>query len=656
MDSPQVYIALALLLPIVGGLLALASGPAQASKAWLLGIVPGGVMSAMLLYRAVQQPLVIRWEWLPGYEIGWSVDTMGAMLICLVYLISFLVHLFSAHYLQHDKGIHRYYAELGFFTSAMLGLLAADHLLLLFVFWELVGFSSYLLIGFWFQDTAKAKSSREAFMINRVADAGLLIGVVLMVMELNQPFLSELRVQQPTWLVHLAGFGLLIGALGKSAQFPFFGWLPKAMAGPTPVSALIHAATMVAAGVYLLVRVAPVLTPLVLNTAAVIGAVTAFMAAISALTQHDIKKVLAYSTISQLGYMVMGVGVGAWQASLFHLWTHAFFKAGLFLGAGAVIHYLHTLRHSEPGFDAQDMRNMGGLRQALPVAHVTFVVCGLALAGLPFFSGFLSKEGILSGAWLWAIGLAAGGNWLAYFVSGLAFVTALLTPIYIGRQVLLVFYGNPEKETVKLPGMEPIGLVRLPLLVLALGSIWIFHALNPFSTHDWWLGGLMFLQDTPMVGDGAVLRYTLILSIALSVGGVAIGYLFFGPDTKRALAYPSAPVPARWYGLLSFHGWFLEKFYDQISMIYLRIVAFCSLVDKRVIDTLVNGVGVGTVVFSKAMAIIDREIVDGLVNLLAWLSRGLGGVFSKVQDAKVQNQLVWMMVLLLALVLWSQFY
>lgn len=654
MPGPQTYFTLVLILPLLGGLLTYYVGSKKAIRYSLLGILPGAICSGMLLLQVSELPFTIRWSWLPGIELGWHVDRISAILICLVYLIAILVHLFSAHYLATDSGIDRYFAKLGFFTFSMLGLLAADHLLLLFVFWELVGFSSYLLIGFWFADVEKASSARQAFMINRVADAGLLIGVILMIGELNSPYLSELSALPVSFVVHLAGFGLLIGALGKSAQFPFFGWLPKAMAGPTPVSALIHAATMVAAGVYLLVRGVPVLTPVVLTATAFLGAITAFMAAIAALTQHDIKKVLAYSTISQLGYMVMGIGVGAYQASLFHLWTHAFFKAGLFLAAGSVIHYLHQMNHHDHDFDAQDMRKMGGLKKVLPVTHIAFLICGLALSGLPFFSGFLSKEGILSGAWIWADG--QGSSW-AYIVSDLGFITALLTPFYIGRQVLLVFYGSARSKMEELPLIEPIFTVKLPLIMLSLGSVWLLSALNPFDGHGWWLGSYLFSADIIELSEKAlaIQSYTLFISISLAVAGLAISYLIYKPGAVRNMNYLNAKTPTGFMKKLSYNAWFLEPFYDKVSDAYVKITHLTYAIDRKVIDYFIDNFAVCTVVFGKAIAIVDREIVDGLVNLVAWISRLVGKLFTRVHAARVQNQLLWMVFLLLLLVLWSQF-
>ena len=652
MDIQMSYMILALVLPLLGGLLAFATGNKKAPSVALLGIVPGFIISFLLLNAVFGQPIITRWDWLPGYELGWRIDEISAILICLVYFISLLVHLFSASYLKGDSGIGRFYAKLGFFTTSMLGLLAADHLLLLFVFWELVGFSSFLLIGFWFKDLKKAKAAREAFMINRVADAGLLIGVILMIVQFGQSFISELDDLPPSFLLSLAGFGLLIGALGKSAQFPFFGWLPKAMAGPTPVSALIHAATMVAAGVYLLIRVQPVLTPVVLTATAVIGSITAFMAAVAAITQFDIKKVLAFSTISQLGYMVMGVGVGAEDASLFHLWTHAFFKAGLFLGAGAVIHFLHQVHHEDHSFDAQDMRVMGGLRNYLPVTFISFLICGLALSGLPLFSGFLSKEGILTGAWLWAAESSGAYGWWVYIVSDLGFITALLTPVYAGRQIWMVFFGQERSKMTSVDQSEPLLNFKVPLVLLSIGAVWVFHAINPLDAHGWYFSEMLFGQVELV--QSSIPMYTMILSIALAIAGLAISIIFFGPKNRQTREVKTLSAPVSVVGRISFNSWYIEQFYERLSFGYLKVSKLFQMIDRRVIDRLVDGVGVVTVVSSKVLAIIDREIIDGLVNLAAWISKTIGGMLTGLQSGKVQNQLVWLLVFLITIVIWFQ--
>ncbi|MBM3161943.1 MAG: NADH-quinone oxidoreductase subunit L [Chlorobi bacterium] len=370
-------------------------------------------------------------------RMGIVIDNLTAIMLAMVTLISFLVHLYSTGYMSGDPRYGRFFAFLGIFTFSMLGIVLADNLFAIYIFWELVGLSSYLLIGFYFEKDSAADAQKKAFLANRVGDIGMWLGILILYSQFHtfsyQEIFANLAAGKfglgEAWLT-AAGILLFMGCVGKSAQFPLHVWLPDAMEGPTPVSALIHAATMVAAGVYFVARIFVLLTADALHVIAFIGAVTAFMAATIAITQHDIKRVLAYSTVSQLGYMVLGLGVGAYSAALFHLVTHAFFKACLFLGSGAIIHAMHH---------EQDMRWMGGLRKPMPWTFATFTLATLALAGLPLTSGFMSKDAILAGA----IGFAAAeGGGIYWIIPFLGFFSAMLTAFYMGRQIWLVFFGE----------------------------------------------------------------------------------------------------------------------------------------------------------------------------------------------------------------------
>ncbi len=337
-------------------------------------------------------------------EMGFLIDNITIVMLLVVALISTMTHVFSIKYMEGDIRYSRYYAYLGLFTFSMNGIVLANNLFSLYICWELVGVSSYLLIGHWFEKDSAADAGKKAFLTNRVSDIGLFIGVMLIFTALGtfnygEIFQGVAQGDIAGTLLTLAGIGLFIGAIGKSAQFPLHIWLPDAMEGPTPVSALMHAATMVAAGVFLSVRLFPIFTSEVLLFIAYVGGFTAIFAATIAITQNDIKKVLAYSTVSQLGYMILAVGTGAYIAGFFHLVTHAMFKACLFYGSGSVIHAMHhTLQKKhDHDTDPQDMRNMGGLKSKMPVTHWTMVVAALAISGVPLFSGFLSKDAILAG-------------------------------------------------------------------------------------------------------------------------------------------------------------------------------------------------------------------------------------------------------------------
>ncbi|HXA02963.1 MAG TPA: NADH-quinone oxidoreductase subunit L, partial [Cytophagaceae bacterium] len=344
-----------------------------------------------------------------NFSVSILLDHISTLMMLIVTFISFLVHVYSLEYMKAKRNYSRYYPYLGIFTSSMLGIVISDNLLITFMCWEMVGFSSYLLIGFWYDKEAAMRAAKKAFLFNRIGDMGFLIGIFFFYTEFNSFELTPIKnfilqnnyhLNTDIWIT-LAGLGIFAGCIGKSAQFPLHVWLPDAMEGPTPVSALIHAATMVAAGVFLLAKTFVFLNADVLIVIAYIGAITAFIGAVPAMFQNDIKKVLAYSTISQLGYMVMAMGIGAYDASVFHLTTHAFFKAGLFLSAGAIIHAMHHIKEElfikghYKDFDSQDMRLMGGLRKKMPIVFYCYLICACSLIGLPFFSGFLSKEEIL---------------------------------------------------------------------------------------------------------------------------------------------------------------------------------------------------------------------------------------------------------------------
>lgn len=372
-----------------------------ARHAWLASISASVIMLACTVLGSVlffsRESIVINIDW---FKIGNTqvsfrlmLDDLARLMVMVVTVVSFLIHLYSTGYMAGDFGIRRYFGMLGFFTFSMLGIVFSDHLILMFMFWELMGFSSYLLIGHWMQKPAASKAAQKAFLYNRIGDAALLIGILIL--------WTHPDALWSYWKT-TAALCIFFGVVGKSAQFPLFTWLPEAMEGPTPVSALLHAATMVAAGVFLLIRVNALFTEHALIVVTITGGATAVLGAVCALQQFDIKKILAYSTISQLGLMVLAVGIGAKDAALLHLFTHAFFKAGLFLAAGSVIHALsHSQFHAENNMDVQDIRNLGGLRKKLPVTFLTFCIAGASLAGIPliriYFKGFYFNRCLESG-------------------------------------------------------------------------------------------------------------------------------------------------------------------------------------------------------------------------------------------------------------------
>jgi len=482
------------------------------------------------------------WTWMSVGDftprIAFYIDGLTVVMMSVITGVGFLIHLYSIEFMWEDDSFCRYFAYMNLFVAAMLLLVMADNLLLLYLGWEGVGVCSYLLVGFWYQDASNGKAARKAFVVTRVGDTAMALGLLLLFTELGtldiQPLMAAANSQ---WQVGdtlpiIATALLLGGAVGKSAQLPLHTWLPDAMAGPTPVSALIHAATMVTAGVYLIARNYELflLAPPTMEAVAWIGLLTLLLAAFTALAQHDIKRILAYSTISQIGYMFLALGVSAFASGIFHLMTHAFFKALLFLAAGAVIHCLHH---------EHDIFRMGGLRKRLPVAFWSFLIGSAALAALPFTSGFYSKDAILLSAWE----MPGIGPWL--WAGGL--LGALLTSIYSFRLVFIVFFGEVNTEPDRQPGWK----MSAPLIVLcALSLVGGWFALP--------LAGIFPAQDHH--GVNHAVEY---ISIGTPLLGLLIAYLLFlGRQVSIAPVAESATgrsLQQFWY-----RGWDIDKLYDSL--------------------------------------------------------------------------------------------
>ncbi|MDA8086461.1 MAG: NADH-quinone oxidoreductase subunit L [Nitrospiraceae bacterium] len=517
--------------------------------------VAAGFISSPPPARIYTQSL---WDWINvgGFKPGilLYLDSLSLVMVLVVTVVGFLIHLYSAEFMEADDGYSRFFAYMNLFVGSMLVLVLAGNLLLLYLGWEGVGLCSYLLIGFWYRQPENGAAAIKAFVVTRIGDTALAIGLFFLFLNLGtldiqkMMNMAALRWQAGSAYPEIAAALILGGALGKSAQLPLQTWLPDAMAGPTPVSALIHAATMVTAGVYLIARTNVIFTmaPAVQFAVAVIGAATLLLSAASALVQHDIKRVLAYSTISQIGYMFLALGVGAWSAAIFHLMTHAFFKALLFLGAGAVI----------SGLDGEhDIFKMGGLRRQMPVAFWCFLTGACSLAALPLVTaGFYSKGLILfsawqsrrAGFWLWAAGIAG----------------ALLTSIYIFRLVFIVFFGKPKTAVVKKPGPR----IVIPLVALAFLSIVGGFVNMPafFGVKDVFS---RFLESVfPVPPQAASLPETELLletvSAIVSLAGVYVAYFFFlaAPEYSEEMA---RTAPGRALGKFWFSGWGFDWLYEK---------------------------------------------------------------------------------------------
>jgi len=583
----------------------------------LIGLLHSiGVLVTVL---ANPEPFEMSFKWivLAGFhlEIGIMIDALTAVMLMVVCIISALVQIYSIGYMHGDPRFSRYFSFLSLFTFSMLGLVLANNFFMIFIFWELVGLTSYLLIGFFFEKKSASDAGKKAFITTRIGDLGFIVGLLLLVSyagTLNYHEVFELveHGHIPAGILTVAGIFVFCGAVGKSAQFPLHVWLPDAMEGPTPVSALIHAATMVAAGVYLVARSMTIFAAS--DTAgmvvAIIGAITAFMAATIGLVQNDIKRVLAYSTVSQLGYMIMALGLGAMTAGIFHLMTHAFFKALLFLGAGSVIHASHT----------QDIREMGGFGDKMKITATTFIIGSLSLAGIFPLSGFWSKDEIV----------AATHGMPIFMIVTLA--VAFMTAFYMTRLCFMTFFGKPRVKEYYDHCHESPKSMTVPLMILAFLAIFAGWVGMPWLPKG--IGSFVY-HHHPHHGHADYLL--MIVSTLVAVSGIVFGYLMYGKGviSPQKMGERFRPI----YNLL-YNKYYFDEIYDAV--IIKPLLAFCRFMwkfDASVIDGVVNFIGRFTLFLSWIHDLFDKYIVDGLVNGAGYSIWGIGSVIRQAQTGRVQT-------------------
>lgn len=576
-------------------------------------------------------------------DIAFWVDPLSAVIILVVTGIGGLIHLYSIGYMHEDESYWRFFTFLNLFTAAMLTLVLADNLLLMFVGWEGVGLCSYALIGFWYKEQANTTAGNKAFIVNRIGDAGFTLGVFTIFWGLSASGHGTALFRELGQQIHhlngqevlgvsaatLAALFLFVGAAGKSAQIPLHVWLPDAMAGPTPVSALIHAATMVTAGVYMIVRMHFLfsLSPFALNVVATVGALTAIFAATIGLAQNDIKRVLAYSTVSQLGYMVLGAGVGAYAGAIFHLMTHAFFKACLFLGSGSVIHAMGG---------EQDMRKMGGLKDKMPYTFWTFLISTLAIAGIPPLAGFFSKDEIL-----WKT--FSSGHQLLWLVG---FIGAGLTAFYMFRQVFMVFFGeNRADHHTQHHLHESPPVMTSPLIVLATGAAFagllgVPHALGGSNLFEQWLAPV-FAGGHGDAAHGVAhhavepIEYLLMLaSISIAVAGIALAYQMYYRKTLSPEVFSSVGggVPHR----IVYNKYYIDEIYQATFVRLTLLLSWLGVsFDRYVIDFIVDGAAKVTAFVSRLNGWFDNLVIDGAVNAVADATFAIGNRLRQVQTGNI---------------------
>ncbi|HKI19426.1 MAG TPA: NADH-quinone oxidoreductase subunit L, partial [Isosphaeraceae bacterium] len=644
--------------------------------------------------------------------LGVAIDNLTVLMFLMVTFIATLIHLYSMGYMHDDPRYPLFFAYLSLFCFSMLGLVVSSNVFMIFIFWELVGLCSYLLIGFWYEEKVNCDAANKAFIVNRIGDVGMLVGMGLLwsslgtfnFQEINQGLLRgadgdlivvhrdgeevvELinpkthQVEQndvidqprriPFWMLTVAGLGVFAGCVGKSAQFPLHVWLPDAMAGPTPVSALIHAATMVAAGVYLVGRFFPLFTGDVLLYIAYTGGITLFIAATIAMVQTDYQKVLAYSTVSQLGFMMLGLGVGGWAAGLFHLLTHAFFKALLFLGAGSVYHGVHTY----------EMPALGGLLKKMPITAWTMLVGTLAISGVPFLSGFYSKDAILAAA---LARVMQDPQHVLLFL--LPAVGAVLTAFYMFRMWFLTFAGEPrgfpsaveavhshahdeEHALDHGPGhghdrnpaahaheSEPI--MTWPLLILAFFSIfsgWTLALGIPFIGTPVVESMIEYGEPYWAIDAHAMHLYALAASFLIMLVGVGLGLLYYAPHGFPYFVptrLSSMRTAERFGGVYRFlvHKWYFDELYWAIFVWpCLALARLCRQIDQVLIDGLVDGSAAATALLSRLEGAFDMIAVDRLVNLIAKAVYVAGDWSRSIQTGRLRNYLMFLAVALVGL-------
>ena len=643
--NTDLSILLIVLLPVAGavlnGLLPLFWPRLRRSEA-LIGAIGTGVVAvpfliaASLFAQGFSDPYVATfYTWMGvgdfSVSVAYRVDHLSLIMTLVVTGVGALIHLYSIGYMHGDRSYWKFFAYLNLFIFMMLNLVLADNLLLLFLGWEGVGLCSYLLIGFWYTDLKNSAAATKAFVVNRIGDFAFLLAMFILVREVGSLSFSEVFAatgEMSSGTLNAVVLLLFIGATGKSAQIPLFVWLPDAMAGPTPVSALIHAATMVTSGLYLLARMSSVvlMAPTIMAIIAITGAVTALVAATIAIAQNDIKRVLAYSTVSQLGFMFMASGVGAFFVAIFHVVTHAFFKACLFLGSGSVIHAMHHVEHDvrEKGhtgdFDAQDMRTMGGLKRFMPRTRWTYLIATLAISGIPLTAGFFSKDEILYKAFEFGF----DGHAFAWFVWAVGIGTALLTAFYMTRSYMLTFEGTPRwprasevhphespwtitVPLVVLAGLSLVGgFIGLPKLAEKVGlSNWMHTYLVGHGDHAGPVAEAV-TSAHPSVGLEVVL---ILLGSLIALGGVWWAWRFFARHELSG----DARIQQR-FGAL-YRWWRRSYFWDEFY-------------HKVIVKLVIGGA-------EHALAPFDSCVVDGMVNKVAQTTQRISGHLRKLQTGMV---------------------
>jgi NADH-quinone oxidoreductase subunit L len=581
------------------------------------------------------------------FFLGIYIDAIAAAMLCVVTFLSFWVYLYSSPYMPQGSASKRYFILLNLFVGAMLWLVMANNLIGMFIAWEVMGLASYLIIGFWYQESSSAQASTKAWLVSKLGSVLLLVGCIIIGHELGSfdlPIASQISPDvyaSNPWL-SIAGLCILGGVFTKSAQLPFFDWLPSAMTAPTPASALLHAATLVSAGIYVLLRISPILTTDLLTILTIVGSMSAFMGAYAALGQQDLKRMLAYSTISQLGYVILGIGMQATGAALLHLLAHAFLKACLFLCAGAISFFLGSTQPQKNQTDG--ISTMGGLAKIMPLVSIAYLVASLSLVGFPGFIGTVSKKTILAYSLSWAIKYAYASYYLSYLVPALAFTASLLTIVYIANSWLMIFMGKPRWQQNTLESLATNSYkpaipwaMQLSIVVLGLGSFSLPDKfLIPSLGSQTLLPGIIPLvaSESPFISQ-AIQKATTILASALLVLGGAILFVRQQPwVTNLATRFPTMYQ-------VSLQGWYLPTITNQITRKFLLMSHFVLQIEQKVLGRFISYLATSYIVWGYIVAWLDRCLIEGGIKLIAWMLDWLSNLYANLQKGNLQHYFWW---------------
>ncbi|MFQ3574936.1 MAG: NADH-quinone oxidoreductase subunit L [Cytophagales bacterium] len=650
------------------------------NKTLILASIIGSVLTtlfALFSFVSLNKFEQVYFNWFSvgafDFNVGFELSNFSFLIATVVLLVSTAVQVYSFHYMRKELLMNKYFAYLNLFAFAMLTIVYCKNLMVIFLAWELMGVASYLLIGFWFKNELAVKASKKAFLVNKLGDLGLMTAIMMLLIRFKTLDLMQLTAmtnQTANFLspfeLDLIGILLFCGCIAKSAQFPLSIWLPDAMKGPTPASALIHAATMVASGVFFMFLVFELLSPNVLNFIAVIGCITAFFGAFVASAQKEMKKTLAYSTISQLGYMVLAIGTGNPYAALIHMMVHAFFKATLFLVSGHVIHEMENVakalnkKTTKDNLNPNDMWMMGGLSKYMPFTFWAYLISMFAAIGMPFTTGLLSKDFILTGSVVWSISHFNSLGWFSFMIPLISFLTVGITCFYMSRQLILVFLGKPRfldsSEKNHYVPKEANHTMLIPTLSLSVFSIFAtLSPLNPFDLSDSWMLEVLSTKQYSSILKldeiHHVHLWVTFSSLFIVMVGGAVSYFKYFRKGISPIEQQKHESGASLIKRFALNAWYINQGYESIANWLQSKSGLVLKFDTKIIDKNLNRIGKFNVAFANIILFIDKHFIDGLVTTSTIVYSGFGNIVRGGDESKIQKNLTMTVLIIIGLLI-----